>query len=582
MKILFWKYLKRYRGLLILALVLATINQVFSLLDPQITRLIIDNYATKAGELEREVFIKGVGLLLLAFVGVALVSRIAKNFQDYYVNVIKQKVGTEMYADSVEHAFRMPYGVFEDRQSGEILEKMKKAREDFQDLIMQMINAVFVSLVGFTFVIIYGFTVHWRIALAYLLTLPFIGGIMFAISKKIRKAQKDIVKETSELAGATTETLRNVQLVKSLGLEEQEVRRLNKVNEKILGLELKKVKLIRMFEFIQGTIINGIRALLLFLMLYLLYQGNVTIGEFLALFFYSFFVFAPLAGVGMVISKYQEAKASNEQLQEILSTPMEQKPKDAVTLNGLEEIKFENVGFSYSKDLDSSLKDVSLKIEKGESVAFVGLSGSGKTTLIKLILGLYDSSKGKVSFNGIDSKKIDYESLRKRIGLVSQETQLFAGTIKENLLFVKPHATDEECLKALKDAAAMSILERGGKGLNTKIGEGGIKVSGGERQRLAITRALLRNPDLIIFDEATSSLDSITEKSITQTIREIAKSRPNLMSILVAHRLSTIDHADTIYVLEKGKVIEHGTHKALLGKHGLYAALWREQSGGTS
>lgn len=576
--VLFWKYLKKYKGLLILALVLATINQGFSLLDPQIIRLIIDNYATRASELTRSEFVHGVGLLLLAFVGVALVSRIAKNFQDYFVNVISQKFGTVMYADSVEHSFGMPYGVFEDRRSGEILEKLKKARQDSQELVQQMVNVVFVSLIGFLFVIVYSFIVHWAIAVAFITALPLLGGIMFSISGKIRKAQKEIVSETAELSGSTTETLRNVQLVKSLGLEDQEVKRLNAVNEKILHLELKKVKLIRVFEFIQGTIVNALRAILLFLMLFLLFNQLITIGEFLTLFFYSFFLFAPLAGIGVVISKYQETKASNEQLEEILKTPIEEKPKDAVILNGLKEIKFDKVKFSYDKEKFSSLENVTLDIKKGKTVAFVGFSGSGKTTLIKLILGLHKPTKGKLLFNGIDSEKINYTELRKRIGLVSQETQLFAGTIRENLLFVNPEASDKECLDALKAASAMEIIERGKKGLDTKIGEGGIKVSGGERQRLAIARALLRNPDVIIFDEATSSLDSLTEKKITSTVKKISKEKSSLMNIIVAHRLSTVNHADMIYVLEKGKIVEKGTHNSLLKKKGLYAAMWREQS----
>ena len=176
--------------------------------------------------------------------------------------------------------------------------------------------------------------------------------------------------------------------------------------------------------------------------------------------------------------------------------------------------------------------------------------------------------------------EVDYDDLRKRIGLVSQETQLFAGTVRENLLFVNPSASDKNCWDALKMAAALPIVERGEKGLDTKIGEGGIKISGGERQRLAIARALLRNPEIIIFDEATSSLDSITEKSITQTIRNISTIHPNLITVLVAHRLSTVSHAKKIYVLEKGRIIEEGNHDVLLGKKGLYSALWREQVSG--
>jgi ATP-binding cassette subfamily B protein len=191
---------------------------------------------------------------------------------------------------------------------------------------------------------------------------------------------------------------------------------------------------------------------------------------------------------------------------------------------------------------------------------------------------LYKPSSGKILLNGNDSKTVDYDALKRRVGYVSQETQLFAGTIRENLLFVKPDATDEKCIEALTHSSAIKIIERNGGGLDTKIGEGGIKISGGERQRLAIARALLRDPDLIIFDEATSSLDSMTEKEITDTIKDITKVRPNLITVMIAHRLSTIIHADKIFVLEKGELIEQGKHEELVGTDGLYHALWRQQA----
>lgn len=571
-------YLKKHKKILFLALFLATINQVFSLLDPQIIRIIIDDYVLRINELSSSDFLRGILLLLLAFIGVALVSRIAKNIQDYYVNVITQKIGTEMYSNSVEHTFSLPYSVFEDQRSGEVLERMKKARTDTQAIITSSINIVFLTLVGFLFVLIYAFLVHWSIAIAFIVTLPIMGTIIYKMSKKIKEAQKKIVNESTELSGSTTETIRNVELVKSLGLQSQEVKRLNATNEKILELELKKVKYVRMLSFVQGTIVNAVRALLLFLMLYLAFKGQISVGEFLSLYFYSFFLFAPLGELGTVVSQYQEARASLEKLDEITKIKPEEKPKNPVSVGKLKLIQLKNIEFSYGSSKNTSVEKASMEINEGEVAAFVGMSGSGKTTLVKLILGLYRPSKGKLLFNGQDSLNIDYEEFRKKIGLVSQETQLFAGTIKENLLFANPGASDKECLEALKLSSSMSIVERGDHGINTKIGEGGIKISGGERQRLAIARALLRNPELLIFDEATSSLDSLTEKEITKTIKEISKKRPNMITILVAHRLSTIIHADKIFVLEKGKIIESGSHKDLVKNKGLYAALWRQQT----
>lgn len=573
-----WKYLKNYKRPLLAAIILATINQVFSLLDPQIFRMIVDRFINNASQIAKSDFIRGVLLLLLASVGVALVSRIAKNFQDYYVNLITQKLGTAMYARGVSHSFSLPYRVFEDRRSGEILLKLQKARADSQDLVTGLINIAFLSLIGIIFVLVYAFFVHPLVGLVYFSIIPVLGTATFYISRSIKVAQSRIVAESASLAGSTTETLRNVELVKSLGLENQEINRLNKVNEDILQLELKKIILIRKFSFIQGTLINALRSALLLLMVWLIYEKAITLGEFFSLFVYSFFVFSPLAELGNVATKFQEARASVEQLEEILQEKPETKPTNAKVINKLQNVEFKNVSFAYQSGA-RVLSKVNLKARSGETIALVGPSGSGKSTTIKLLAGLYQPTDGQILFDEISSNKIDFELFRQKIGLVAQETQLFAGSIRDNLLFINPTATDRQMIESLKAAEALPIIERGEKGLDTKIGEGGLKISGGERQRLAIARALLRDPDLLIFDEATSSLDSITEKSITDTIKEIEKIRPNLIRILVAHRLSTIAHADRIYVFEKGQIVEEGSHSKLLEGHGLYHALWREQQG---
>lgn len=606
---LLWTYLKNYKKLLALTLVLATINQVFSLLDPLIFRRIIDNYATRVSEISHDQFLHGILLLLLATVGVAFVSRIAKNFQDYYLNVIVQKLGARMYNHSVSHSFSLPFSVFEDQRSGEFLDKLRKARDDAQKLLQTSINILFFSLVGVVFVLVYAFIVHWLVGLAFFVMIPVLGLVTFWISRKVKTAQEAIIKETAALAGATTETLRNVELVKSLGLETQEVNRLNNVNQKILDLELKKVKYVRTFSFIHGTLINLLRSVLMLLMLWLIFTGGITLGEFFSLLFYSFFIFNPLSELGNVATSYQEAKASLSRLDQILQTPKEPTPEKPIFLDSIESLGFKDVSFTYQSDTNPALDKVDFNIPKGSTVAFAGPSGSGKTTIIKLLVGLYSPTSGVVQINNNALTDIDTASYRSHIGFVSQDTQLFAGTIRENLLFVKPDATDDECLRALKSASAMSIIERGvssqlrggvgdneaishtseiatsphqtsaprNDGLDTIIGEGGLKLSGGEKQRLSIARALLRNPDLIIFDEATSSLDSLTEQDITETIKKIKQERPNLITVLVAHRLSTIVHADTIYVLEKGRVAEHGSHAELLEHKGLYAALWRQQ-----
>jgi ATP-binding cassette subfamily B protein len=282
--------------------------------------------------------------------------------------------------------------------------------------------------------------------------------------------------------------------------------------------------------------------------------------------------------VGEVVGTYREAEASLENFAAILRAPREPRPDNPVRLADLARLAFEGVSFTHLSGTAPALSEVSFEVHRGDTVAFVGPSGSGKTTLVKLLVGLYRPRAGAVLYDGHPVETVDLESLREKIGFVTQETQLFSGTIRENLLFVRPDATDAECLEVLEKAALQTLLGRADKGLDTVIGEGGVKVSGGERQRLAIARALLRRPRLLVFDEATSSLDSITEEEISRTIRDVATSR-DVMTVLVAHRLSTVMHADRILVLEKGHIVESGTHDALVAQKGLYYAMWRQQVG---
>ncbi|HJR67316.1 MAG TPA: ABC transporter ATP-binding protein [Gemmatimonadaceae bacterium] len=577
MRLLF-SYLRRYSGIVVLALVLAAINQIFSLLDPLIFRHIIDDYATKFREHTTREFFRGVGLLLAAAVGVAFVSRVAKNFQDYFVNVITQRVGVDLYSDGIRHSLALPFQVFEDQRSGETLGKLQKVRSDVERFIAAFVNIMFTTLVGVVFVMIYAFNAHWSIAPAYLATIPILGGLSSVLSRKIKVLQKQIVAETTALAGATTESLRNIELVKSLGLADQEVARLTATTEKILKLELRKVRYIRSLSFVQGTAVNFVRTMILLLMLYLIFTQEITVGQFFSLLIYSFFIFGPLQEMGNVINIYRETEASLANFEQILSTPPDPKPTSPVPVDDLRVLEFDRVTFTHQTASTPALTDVSFRVQRGETVAFVGPSGAGKSTLVKLLVGLYSPKAGRILYNGVESTRVNLDRLRERIGLVTQETQLFSGSIRENLLFARPGASDADCLAVLHQAAADGLLRRADRGLDTVIGEGGMKISGGEKQRLAIARALLRKPHLLVFDEATSSLDSLTEEEISRTMRSVATTS-NVITVLIAHRLSTVMHADRIYVLERGRVIETGRHEELLELTGLYYAMWRQQVG---
>jgi len=575
---LLYGYLRGYWKLVLLALLLATVNQVFSLLDPLIFRHVIDKYATRYMDYTHAEFLRGVSLLLAAAVGVAFVSRVAKNFQDYFVNVITQKLGAKLYSDGLRHSLELPYAVFEDQRSGETLGKLQKVRLDVERLISASIGTLFTTLVGVIFVMIYAFTVHWVIAPVYFATVPLLGILSSVLSRKIKTIQKVIVAETTALAGSTTESLRNIELVKSLGLARQEIDRLNRTTEKILHLELKKVRYLRSLSFIQGTSVNFLRTTILFVMLYLIFAQQITVGQFFSLFIYSFFIFGPLQELGNIINVYRESEASLKNFQDILDTPVDSKPVAPVAPGPLTTLSFGHVTFQHQSASSPALCDITFEAQVGSTIAFVGPSGAGKSTLVKLLVGLYRPQSGRILYNGIPGTEIDLDRFRQRIGLVTQDTQLFAGTIRDNLLFVNPGASDAECMNVLEKAACQTLLARADRGLDTPIGEGGVKVSGGEKQRLSIARALLRKPNLLVFDEATSSLDSLTEEEISETIRSVSD-RQDHITILIAHRLSTIMHADTIYVLEKGRIVEAGGHDALVDSKGLYYAMWRQQIG---
>lgn len=598
MKILL-QYLRPYRGLVVAVLILAAINMGFSMLDP----IIFGKLITLAGQQQKVatppgsfnwhdfLFIKtrilsgknsvalyGVVWLLLASISVAMISRIAKNFQDYFLSVIIQKFGAKVFTDGLKKAMKLPYQDFEDQRSGETLSVLTKVRADTERFMSNFVNILFSVFVGIVVVAVFAFKISGLLPLVYFGGIALLLFISNLLSKKVKVIQKTIVAQTTSLAGTTTESLRNIELVKSLGLTGQEVERLNTNTYKILGLELTKVKRVRSISFIQGTFVNTLRQVILFMLMWFVFRGEMDFGQLVTMQIYSFFIFGPLQDIGSIILSYREAQASLENFQVLMKKETEREPANPNHLGPVQSLRFENVSFKHQTAMHRAIDEISFAVNRGDTIAFVGPSGSGKTTLMKLLVGLYRPESGNIFYNGIDENSIHFDDLRNQIGFVTQDTQLFSGTIRENLLFVNPSASEADLLDALNKASCQNLLARAEKGIDTMIGEGGLKLSGGEKQRLSIARALLRKPKLLIFDEATSALDSLTEEEINKTIRNVS-SLQDQITILIAHRLSTIMHADRIYVLEKGVVVETGTHEALLEEKGLYYAMWRQQIG---
>lgn len=590
-------YLKPLKWLVAVTLLMAGINIGFSLFDPILLGKLVNLAADKSNKIEPfnyhdffwsyETIVRngkpylqlGVFYLLLFSISVAMVSRIAKAFQDYFLNLTIQKFGAKIFTDGLKHAMKLPYQDFEDQRSGETLSVLTKVRTDVEKLLINFINILFGVIIGIIFVFVYAaLFISWKIPVAYLIGIGTLTFITNKLSKKVKLIQKNIVAETTTLAGTTTESLRNIELIKSLGLTNQEVTRLNTNTYKILGLELTKVKKIRSISFIQGTLVNTLRQVILFILMWLIFKNEMDAGQLVTMQIFSFFVFGPLQEIGNILLSYREAEASLNNFEKLMRKPPEAQPDHPQKLGEVNALSFENVSFQHQSSSHKAIDKISFTVAQGKTIAFVGPSGSGKSTLMKLLVGLYRPQEGRILYNELDENTINFDDLRSQIGFVTQDTNLFSGTIKENLLFVNPEASEAQLQEALTKASCNNLLERAEKGIDSIIGEGGLKLSGGEKQRISIARALLRKPRILIFDEATSALDSLTEESITNTIKNISQAKEQI-TILIAHRLSTIMHADTIYVLEKGQVIETGNHNELLNEKGLYYAMWRQQIG---
>lgn len=573
-----WKYLRPQRKLILFSLFLAALSQLLGLIDPVIFGKIIDDYALNPGNRTEDELIRGVLFWLGIAIAVALTARLTKAFQEYTTRLAVQKFGMQIFNDGLKQTLRLSFQEFEESRSGETLSVLQKVRNDTERFVNSFINVLFSSVVGIGFLIWYAVTKNWVLIPVFLVGIVVLGSLTGMLSKKIKTVQRSINRETNKMSGVITESLRNIELVKSLGLTFPEIRRLREQTKKIFDLEMVKVKKVRTLSFLQGTTLNLLRQSILFILLWLIFRHMLTTGELITMQFISTSIFGPLQDFGNIILQYREVDASIHNFDTLMQKPIEQRPENPIEIGPLQNLRFQDVVFRHKTATHNAIDGISFSVKTGETAAFVGPSGSGKSTLVKLLVGLYKPVSGEIYFNEERSDLIRYNELRRQIGFVTQDTQLFAGTIKENLLFVKADATDEEIIEALHKAACEGLLVRSSHGLNTVLGEGGMKLSGGEKQRVSIARALLRHPRLLIFDEATSALDSITEESIANTIRDISAGRERI-TILIAHRLSTIMHADTVYVLERGRVVETGTHAELLQQKGLYYAMWRQQVG---
>ncbi|MBI4054315.1 MAG: ABC transporter ATP-binding protein [Candidatus Doudnabacteria bacterium] len=574
----FWQ---KERGKIALIFLFVVCSQLFSLAEPFFFTRILDDFLRQIGNTARFpteiVFFRQITTIVLIWIGVAFTARTFKNLQLYFVDTVADRIGIRIFEQALGHLLSLPMSFHASEKPGEIFRRLSKARDDITALFTVFFDKIFQNLFAITAVIAFIFWREWRLGLALVFYVPIFFGITYLFTKQIKRTQNDINQANEQLFGNALEAINNIELVKSFTAEEKELANVGHDNAISHQNLRKKTVAFQKLGFWQGTIVNAARVTLLWFGSILAFRGVVSFGDVILFTMYSFTVYQPLYDLGNIYSKYHEGINAVERLQKLLaekswpvSAPGLLAPQK---LSG--EIEFRNVNFSYEPGGRKILSGLSFRLAPGKKLAIVGLSGAGKSSVVKLLLRFYEPQTGTILIDGRDVTTYDAVALRRRIGLVLQDNVMFNTTILENARYGNFAASENQVARAVGSAHLSTLIEKLPLRLHTLVGERGLKLSGGEKQRLAIARALVKQPDIFIFDEATSSLDSHSEEAIKLAINEISS---GVSTIVIAHRFATVVDADEIILLRAGKIIERGTHQELLVLRSEYAKLYNLQT----
>ena len=567
-----FSYLKPYTKQLILVLLCIFVSSFFSLLPSIITGKILDD-----GLLKQD--FKALVYYIVLSLAVTLAASLIGVAETYINTWIAQHITFDMRNQMYQHLQKMSQRFFTTNNQGDIITRMTSDIDGVKAVVTNTFSSILSNSITLIIAMIAMFQKNWILALVGIIIVP-----LFTLpTRKAGKKRWTLTNESQqvndEVNGILNETLSvsGQLLVKLFGKEKYEYERYEKANRRMIGLNIKESMAGRWFRVVLTTF-TSVGPMLLYLaggILMMKYNSDLTIGDITVLVALLGRMYMPVNSLLNIQVEWIRSMALFKRIFDYFDIPVEiENAKDAVTPDKVTgDVVFEHVEFSYEES-KKILKDISFTLNAGKSIAIVGPSGSGKSTIVNLIPRLYDVDSGSVTFDGIDVRKLDLKFLRDQVGVVSQETYLFNGTIRENLLYAKPDATEEAMVEALKKANIWDFIEKQEKGIDTEVGNRGLKLSGGEKQRISIARIILKDPTIFIFDEATSALDSISEKKIQDAIDPIIKSKT---SILIAHRLSTILAADEILVIKDGTIAERGTHKELLNKEGVYRELYETQ-----
>ena len=561
-------FIKPYKMRLALGVVCMIVAALGYLVVPWLIRNVVD------GVLQN----KDLGLLTLIVIAILIIFLIrgfATYGQNYMMAYVGQRVVIDIRETLFKHLQRLDQAYFDTRKTGVIMSNITSDVGALQQAIVD--NLISFMTEGVTLVgsLVFMFYLDWKLSLLTLIIVPVVLGLTNVFGKRLRSAGHEVQGRTADITAFLQEVISGARVIRSFARESFEFKRFEKENKNNFDAAMKATKL----TAIMGPMVEFSAAIAVVVILwyggYSVVQGYITAGSLIAFLIYAINLANPVKRLTQVYGNIQKALAAGDRVIYILETqPHVKELPTAKTMDHVKgEVHFDNVQFSYDAE-NLALKGVTLHVKPGETVAIVGPSGAGKSTIANLLPRFYDVTGGSIRIDGMDIREATFTSLRENIGLVPQDTMLFNASVRDNILYGRLDATDEEVLAAAKAANAIEFIEKLPQGFDTMVGERGNSLSGGQRQRIAIARAILKNPSILILDEATSALDTESEKIVQEALERLMKGRT---ALVIAHRLSTVQHADHIVVLQQGSVVEEGTHDELLALQGLYSHLYTVQ-----